>query len=354
VIVLQPAPAATAVAETNLRVQSFDGTTLVGSAAVATATVYALVGTKKKRLSAKARKPVRPLKLAREWSFRLENDNALLLDAFRMLPEEQLPSGAAGADPATDDGGWLAVKPGAWEMQLPQERDAATYPVVLWYRTRFEADVVPEDLRLLVDGFSGSTHDLFVNGARIEDRGRRSALDAEIKEIDLARHVHPGTNLIAVRLTAARRTDGILDPLKLVGDFAVRTGDGPRLVARPDTLAVGDWTKQGFPYFSGTAVYTTEVTLPAAFAGGRITLEAECGDDVLEVLVNDAPPVVLPWHPYTVDVTEALRPGTNRITLKVTNTLINLLEGVRRPSGLFGVPRLLHEHVYTLTLPAPK
>ena len=46
--------------------------------------------------------------------------------------------------------------------------------------------------------------------------------------------------------------------------------------------------------------------------------------------------------------------GRNRIELKVTNTLINLLEGVRRTSGLLSPPRLRHEHDYTLTSTASK
>jgi hypothetical protein len=36
-----------------------------------------------------------------------------------------------------------------------------------------------------------------------------------------------------------------------------------------------------------------------------------------------------------------LRPGENTVELRVANTLVNLLEAVKRPSGLAGVPQLV-------------
>lgn len=79
-------------------------------------------------------------------------------------------------------------------------------------------------------------------------------------------------------------------------------------------------------------------------------LLVDCGEDVLEYSINSSPPKVVAWHPYDIDVTNFLREGTNSIELKVTNTLINLLEGVQKPSGLFAAPQLVHHHVYRLSL----
>ena len=63
-----------------------------------------------------------------------------------------------------NDQEWLDVTMGAWEMQLPQERDNAGYPETLCYRTSFTAGYLPGNTRLLIDGFSGSNYKLFVNG----------------------------------------------------------------------------------------------------------------------------------------------------------------------------------------------
>jgi hypothetical protein len=147
-----------------------------------------------------------------------------------------------------------------------------------------------------------------------------------------------------------RRTDGLLDPLKIVGRFTLERHNGSyRIIAPQTSILAGDWTLQGYPFFSGTGVYGASFTMPGKYEGGRIVLEAECGEDVLEVVVNGVAAGVQPWHPYRVDITGHVRRGVNRIELKVTNSLINLLEGVTAESGLRSPVRLVHEHRYLLT-----
>ena len=342
------------VAETNLVVESFDGNKVVGYAPGSGQRVFAkiAVGRGVKRLTAKAIKPLRPLIIGPDFDFQLEQDNVLCLARWKMKIDRS-EKGLHEAD--TDDSSWLKVINGAWEMQLPQEREKADYPVTVWYRTWFEMQTVPPNTRVLIDGFSGSGYRLFVNGEEVRDKGKRSALDAEIKEVNIQPHVRAGRNLVAVRLVVNRRTDGILDLLKIIGDFSLeQAGEEYRIVAPRKTLKLGDWAKQGYPYYSGTGVYRTEINVPAKYLHGRLFLEMECGDDVLEVRINGSSPQVLPWHPYRLEVTDLLKGGTNTIELKVTNTLINLLEAVQRPSGLLAAPRLVHFPVYTLSLGGPR
>ena len=73
---------------------------------------------------------------------------------------------------------------------------------------------------------------------------------------------------------------------------------------------------------------------------GRVYLEVECADDLLTVLVNGKEAGVCTWHPYQVEISQFLQPGKNTITVQVTNSLINILEGVEKPSGLQGKVRL--------------
>ena len=126
------------------------------------------------------------------------------------------------AAPAFNDSNWLDVTLGAWEMQLPAERDMATYPVTLWYRTTFDLLYLPPSLGLLIDGFSGSKYRLFINGKKVNSKGKRSSLDAEIRRVEIGKYVQDGKNSVAVQLTVQRRTDGILDLLKITGDFSLK------------------------------------------------------------------------------------------------------------------------------------
>ena len=355
-VVLSGAPEPAHVAASNLDVESFDGATVVGYAREAGApfaTLHTPEGERELRADARPARP--PILLPASYDFEIEQDNVLVVDRWKMLVEEEGQPTDRFRLPEYDAAGWLDVTLGSWEMQLPQERDDAVYPVTLWYRTHFDVDAVPEALssgvRLMIDGFSGERFELYVNGEHVEDEGRRSRLDAEIREVDLRPYVRQGRNTVVVRLVARRRTDGMLDLLKIVGAFGVEGSDeaGYRIAPARKTVAVGDWTAQGYPFFSGTGVYRTRLDVPAEYLdGGRLYFEADCGEDVLEVSVGGSEGRVAPWHPYRLDVTDLVRPGANDVEIRVTNTLINILEGVRHPSGLFQRPRLVHVHRYEL------
>ncbi|HET6568888.1 MAG TPA: hypothetical protein VFG50_13050, partial [Rhodothermales bacterium] len=353
IIVLRDEPVEPRITETNLDVRRFEEGKIVGYGSGPAEQVVATVrqGGKNRKLKAEARKPRPPITLPVEYDFSIEQDNVLLIGSWRMRIEGNRKEAAHFHRPEYDDSEWLQVTNGAWEMQLPQERDEATYPVTLWYRTAFTIRDVPSNPRLLIDGFRGSEYRLYLNGKEVKEKGRRSWLDAEIEEVDIRRYLQEGENAVAVRIVVNKRTEGMLDLLKIVGDFSVEGSEheGYAIATRRTRVQAGDWTTQGFPFFSGTGVYRSEIDVPGRYLdGGRLYLEADCGEDVLEVSVNGSEGIIVPWHPYRVDVTDLVRAGANAIELKVTNTLINILEGVQLKSGLFKRPRIVHQHRYEL------
>lgn len=349
VVVVRGEAAEARVSETNLESVTLDGDTVVGYAAGGEAP-YAVVGGERRTAEARAR--LGAVALPERYAFRTEEPNVLLIGDWKMrMLEGGTERGQAFEAADFDDGDWLDVTNGAWEMQLPAERDEATYPVTVQYRTGFEVRALPENPRLMIDGFRGESYRLFLNGEEVTDPGQRSYLDAEIKEVDVRPFLREGHNVVAVELVVNKRTEGVLDLLKVIGDFALE-GDAASgyAIGPPRTeMAVGDWTEQGYPFFSGTGVYTCEVDVPEGHIdGGRLVLEAEVGEDVLEVRVSERGGRVAPWHPYRLDVTDLIRPGRNTVELRVTNTLINILEGVTLTSGLRRAPTLVHAHRYEL------
>ena len=279
-----------------------------------------------------------PLILPEVMNFKIENDNTLCLAKWKMLVSNECSNDNYAALDYDDDH-WLPVTIGAWEMQLPEEPDDIHYPQTLWYRIPFQIEELPNRVKLLIDGFSGSSFRLFINGTEVKDTGQRSQLDAEIREINIHSYVHPGRNLIAVQLVVQRRTDGILDLIKITGDFALKLNDdGYSIVLPKKEVNIGDWCQQGYPYFSGTGTYSTELTIPADFCKGKLFLDIECGEDVLELQINDSGPIIVPWHPYQIDITDLVRPGKNTFRFSITNTLINTLEAVPKSSGLLKPP----------------
>jgi hypothetical protein len=130
-------------------------------------------------------------------------------------------------------------------------------------------------------------------------------------------------------------------PNKQLTELAEVTGEWtitfpPNLGAPPHVTMprLQSWTEHESPgvrYFSGTATYTTEFDADDSwFQPGRRLL-VNLGDvrDLAEVLVNGESLGTLWKPPYRVDATTALRPGTNRLEVRVTNEWTNRIVGDR-------------------------
>ncbi|BAL89591.1 hypothetical protein AMIS_43710 [Actinoplanes missouriensis 431] len=135
-----------------------------------------------------------------------------------------------------------------------------------------------------------------------------------------------------------------LDSIALDGDWAVQL-DGSDPQVRP----LGSWTSFA-PTFSGSATYTTTLTLTAAdLTNRKLNLDLGQVHDLATVTVNGVKLPAALWRPYTVDVTKVLKPGANTISVRVTNTLANSRNKIL-PSGLLGPVTLRPQAVLTATL----
>jgi hypothetical protein len=91
----------------------------------------------------------------------------------------------------------------------------------------------------------------------------------------------------------------------------------------------------GVKYFSGMGTYTQTVEAPRAWFNKGAHLWIDLGDvkNLAEVIVNGKNMGVV-WHaPYRVDVTSALKPGANELSVKVTNAWVNRLIGDEQPGA---------------------
>jgi len=121
------------------------------------------------------------------------------------------------------------------------------------------------------------------------------------------------------------------------------TRSGPWTVSFPPNLGAPEkiqlarldsWTastNEGVKYFSGTASYTRTLRVPKNWfrPDVRVLLDFGTVKDLLEVCVNGKLLGTLWKPPYEMDVTGALKPGENRLELKVTNEWTNRLIGDR-------------------------
>ena len=98
------------------------------------------------------------------------------------------------------------------------------------------------------------------------------------------------------------------------------------------------WTAhsdEGVKYFSGTATYTKEIEAPPEWfrSGAKLVLDLGKVKEIAEVAVNGQPLGILWKPPFQADVTAALKPGANRLEIKITNLWPNRLIGDQQPSA---------------------
>lgn len=135
-------------------------------------------------------------------------------------------------------------------------------------------------------------------------------------------------------LTLPSRTETELARIDGAWDVAFQPRRGAPAEVKLQKLASwSDYPDCGIKYFSGTGTYTKTMDAPAAWfqPGRKLWLDLGDVEHLAEVTVNNKPMGIY-WHaPYRVDVTQALKPGRNTLTIKVTNRWVNRLIGDYQP-----------------------
>ncbi len=120
------------------------------------------------------------------------------------------------------------------------------------------------------------------------------------------------------------------------GPWTIRFDTASGVRAAPVIFgSLQDWslhTDSAIRYYSGTAIYTTSFQMDApatavALALGRVA-------NIATVSINGIDCGTAWTPPYQVDITKAVRKGTNELRISVTNTWANRLTGDQRlPEG---------------------
>ena len=157
-------------------------------------------------------------------------------------------------------------------------------------------------------------------------------------------HLEPwGTVFVVFRKPAAVATRTIPKPV----DTTLASVDGPwTLGFQPDRGAppsitlekLASWSDNsdaGVKYFSGNGTYTRTIDASPDWFKPGVRLWIDLGDvkNLATVSVNGKELGTV-WHaPYRVDVTSALKPGANQISIRVTNAWVNRLVGDQQPDA---------------------
>ena len=121
-------------------------------------------------------------------------------------------------------------------------------------------------------------------------------------------------------------------PLEITGSWQVSF---PRGWGAPDhtmfekLISWTDSDDDGIKYFSGRAVYHKEFNIPRIYLNANSYLELDLGvvQKVSRVSLNGREIAILWKPPFCVDITDAIKPGKNKLVVEVANNWTNRLIG---------------------------
>jgi len=261
-----------------------------------------------------AKRPQYQLSLAEKpmlgrWEYSLSEPNVLVLDkaTFRIDNGPWQPSTEVlKIDRAIRDAlginyrGGTMVQPWA----RPKNHDQKTIPVELQFE--FSIAQLPEAaIELAIE--QPHRFRIRINGHPIhhdDDCGWWT--DLSIRRLPIQPgYLRQGKNQLSLSIDYTA-DDGI-EAAFLLGHFGVTiTDDSPAITKIPATLRIGNWVKQGLPFYGGSVTYHRSVS-PAPLNGRCAILELPAfGGACVRVLINGQPITTLGWPPYEVDLTDAI------------------------------------------------
>lgn len=287
-----------------------------------------------------------------DWSFPPHGSLMMVVDPGRApLKKQNVKWGNIHTEAIGDMWDFTCISPNAlpldrWDLQITTRGDWLHYD----YTTDVFVEAVPGSLSLMLDDIesrgsfmAGMSLRVYVNGHEIPMKPSDYYVDPKWKTLDITTAMQPGQNrihLCFINQSWAGEPKGMTIPPKLLGNFALTKGSNDRYIisSRRDQVRSGtSWTEQGYPFYSGTAIYRQEIMLDETLLTAKqIWIEATEVADMVEFLVNDTRAAVRPWPPCSCEVKSLLHQGRNVIVLKVTNSMKNFLEGEAKPSGLLG------------------
>lgn len=178
------------------------------------------------------------------------------------------------------------------------------------------------DIAVVVEDGMGDS--LSVNGQPVSMDTNEWQWDVHFRKIPIGEHIEAGTNVIEITYDSYDFLD-MVEEIYLVGDFGVEmvTSEKAVLIEEPQHLRSGDWVEQGYPFFAGRMLYRQSFERPAgARMRTRLALTNPSGS-CFAVRVNGVECGFLASEPWHVEITDALKTGTNEIEIEVVSTLRN-------------------------------
>jgi len=208
---------------------------------------------------------------------------------------------------------------------------AADSGVEASYRFTIE-DSVPGKLWIVIE--RPDLYKVTCNGKPVSAPKGQWWLDKSFGRIDIAQAGKVGENVVTIQASPFTIYHE-LEPAYLLGSFTLKLAQSGFTVvgqSKP-AMTLGSWKAQGYPFYAAGVAYICTFEIAKPKGQYAVDLENWYGS-VAEVLVNGQPAGCIVSRPWTCDVTQALKPGTNTIEVRVIGTLKNTLGPHHNGTGL--------------------
>jgi hypothetical protein len=163
-----------------------------------------------------------------------------------------------------------------------------------------------------------------LNGTEIKPEAGKWWLDREFGVFNIGGLAKKGDNTLTLKVSPMK-VHAEIEPVYITGDFSVMPSEkGWTIEPSVKTLTTGSWKEQGMPFYSWGVTYSIEYNIERLEGQYSVRLNKWSGT-VAEVIVNDKVAPVIAFPPYESDITGLIKPGSNKIQVKVTGSLKNLM-----------------------------
>ena len=211
---------------------------------------------------------------------------------------------------------------------------------------QFRTNIIDRDTFVINTGFTASYHftirDNFdlselkavierpwnwsvnVKGTEVYAEPESWWLDRSMKVFRIGNIVKQGDNTITLKVSPMK-IHAEVEPVYLVGDFSLIPDKKGWLLKRPKGIyTMESWKDQEMPFYSWGVTYSRDYNIENSDGDWAVALNSSSGT-VAEVYVNGKKADSVAFPPYKTDVTDLIKPGINKVEVKVIGSLRNLL-----------------------------
>lgn len=280
-----------------------------------------------------------------DWALTVERNNIIRLGEFEltvndMMEEALMVQAKTFIDQASDLAGAGKRLPFRFDQTFGIPMEAKLdYPAACSYETCFIVESMPSLCKLLMErGAISGNYTIYINGYAItaEQFSPDFYYDYLNQSCSVLPYLIPGRNVLRVEVEVMHDWDGVVNPIYLAGDFGVESSiDGAgRMTTMPAVGQLVCSPQAGLPYYAGTITLQQLVHMETSPTEAEFELDWLNWDpdfhECAEVIVNGTSLGVCAWSPYRWTGSSALlQAGDNQIEVRITNTLIGILEGKR-------------------------